>query len=68
MKRASYIQDLIKQGENQYQDFKFVINDSKKIARSLVAFANTDGGRLLVGIKDNGNITGVKTEEEFHMV
>ncbi len=68
MKKASYIQDLIKQGENQYQDFKFVINDSKKIARSLVAFANTDVGRLLVGVKDNGNITGVKTEEEFHMV
>ena len=68
MKKESYIQDLIKQGENQFQDFKFVINDSKKIARSLVAFANTDGGRLLIGVKDNGNITGVKTEEEFHMV
>lgn len=68
MKKESYIQDLIKQGENQFQDFKFVINDSKKIARSLVAFANTNGGRLLIGVKDNGNITGVKTEEEFHMI
>jgi len=68
LKKPSYIQNLIKQGENQFQDFKFAINDSKKIARSLVAFANTNGGRLLIGVKDNGKITGVKTEEEFHMV
>ncbi len=68
LKKESYIQDLIKQGENQFQDFKFVINDSRKIARSLVAFANTNGGRLLIGVKDNGSITGVKTEEEFHMI
>jgi predicted HTH transcriptional regulator len=27
-----------------------------EIARSLVAFANTDGGRLLIGVKDNGSI------------
>ncbi|MEN8119358.1 MAG: ATP-binding protein [Bacteroidota bacterium] len=68
MKRASYIQNLIKKGENQFQDFKFTINDSKKIARSLVAFANTSGGRLLIGVKDNGKVAGVRTEEEFHMV
>lgn len=59
---------LIAQGEHQQQDFKFCINDSRKIARSLVAFANTDGGRLLVGVKDNGKIAGVKSDEEFYMV
>lgn len=62
------IYQLIAQGEHQQQDFKFCINDSRKIARSLVAFANTDGGRLLVGVKDNGKIAGVKSEEEFYMV
>ena len=40
----------------------------KKIARSLVAFANTDGGRLLIGVKDNGNIAGVRSDEEYYMV
>ncbi|MDA3930048.1 MAG: ATP-binding protein [Prolixibacteraceae bacterium] len=59
---------LIAQGEHQQQDFKYCINDSRKIAKSLVAFANTDGGRLLVGVKDNGKIAGVKSEEEFYMV
>jgi len=63
-----YIHTLIRQGEHQQQDFKFAINDSRKIARSLVAFANTKGGRLLIGVKDNGKIAGVRTEEEFHMV
>jgi predicted HTH transcriptional regulator len=55
----TYIKNLIKQGEHQQLDFKFEITDSKKIARSLVAFANTDGGKLLIGVKDNGAIAGV---------
>jgi len=59
---------LIEQGEHQQQDFKYCISDSKKIARSLVAFANTDGGRLLIGVKDNGHIAGVRSEEEYYMV
>jgi len=65
---TNYITKLIQQGEHQQQDFKFCINDSKKIARSLVAFANTDGGRLLVGVKDNGRIAGVRSEEEYYMI
>lgn len=59
---------LIAEGEHQQQDFKYCINDSRKIAKSLVAFANTDGGRLLVGVKDNGKIVGVQSDEEYYMV
>lgn len=33
-----------------------------------MAFANTDGGRLLVGVKDNGKIAGIRTDEEYYMV
>ncbi len=65
---SRYLHQLIEQGEHQQQDFKFAINDSKKIAKSLSAFANTDGGRLLIGVKDNGKIVGVKSDEEFYMV
>jgi predicted HTH transcriptional regulator len=64
----SQISDFIKRGENQTQDFKFAIDDQKKIARTLVAFANTDGGRLLIGVKDNGKVVGCNPEEEFHMI
>lgn len=63
-----YLQKLIEEGEHQQQDFKYCINDSKKIAKSLVAFANTNGGRLLIGVKDNGKIIGVSTEEEYYMI
>ena len=65
---SRYILNLILQGENQQLDFKHSITDSKKIARTLVAFANTDGGKLLVGVRDNGSIAGVQSEEEFYMV
>lgn len=68
MPKIHKILQYISEGEHQQQDFKFEISDSKKIARSLAAFANTDGGRLLVGVKDNGNIAGVRSEEEFYMV
>ncbi len=59
---------MIEEGEHQQQDFKYAVSDSKKIARSLAAFANTDGGRLLLGVKDNGAIVGVKSDEEFYMI
>lgn len=62
------IQNLIQQGEHQQQDFKHTIEDQKKIARTLVAFANTAGGRLLIGVKDNGKVVGINPEEEFHMI
>lgn len=58
----------IREGEHDQQDFKFAINNSKKIAISLSAFANTYGGRLLVGVKDNGRIAGVHAEDELHML
>jgi len=65
---SSGLYKLIQQGEHQQQDFKFCINDARKIAKSLVAFANTDGGRLLVGVKDNGHIAGISSDEEYYMV
>jgi predicted HTH transcriptional regulator len=64
----SHIKRLIESGENQQLDFKFEISDSRKIAKTLVAFSNTDGGVLLIGVKDNGKIAGVRTDEEFFMV
>lgn len=64
----AYIQKLILQGEHQKQDFKFQVNDSRKIARTLSAFANTYGGKLLIGVKDNGVVAGVRSEEEFYMI
>lgn len=63
-----YIYDLIESGESQTLDFKFEISDASKIAKTLVAFSNTNGGKLLVGVKDNGVIAGVRSSEEIFMI
>lgn len=65
---TEYIHALIAEGEHQQQDFKFEISDARKIAKTLSAFANTDGGRLLIGVKDNGKIAGVRSAEEQYMI
>jgi len=60
--------ELIAEGEHVRQDFKFRVDDQRKIARTLCAFANTKGGRLLIGVKDNRKITGCHPQEELHMI
>lgn len=62
------LKQLLREGEHQEQDFKFRIDSSVKIARTLSAFANTDGGRLLIGVKDNGKVTGIIPDEEYFMI
>ena len=49
-------------------DFKFEIDDPEKIARSLASFANTDGGLLLIGVRDDGSISGIQSDEEVYML
>ena len=66
--KSNYIKELIARGENQNLDFKFEISDARKIARTLSAFANSYGGKLLIGVKDNGVISGIRTDEEEYMI
>ena len=63
-----FLKQLIADGENQQLDFKYCVSDSRKIARTLSAFANSDGGRILIGVRDNGSIAGIKSDEEIYMV
>lgn len=63
-----HLRELIAQGEHENQDFKYTITDAPKIARSISAFANNSGGRLLIGVKDNGSIAGVRNEEDIYVV
>ena len=59
---------VIRQGESQTREFKFRVDSQRKIAKTLVAFANTDGGTIFIGVKDNGVVTGVRGEEELYMM
>jgi predicted HTH transcriptional regulator len=61
---------LVKRGENQTLEFKLKANHPEKIVREVVAFANTDGGILLIGVDDDKRIQGLKfaDEEEYVLV
>jgi predicted HTH transcriptional regulator len=58
------IKKLIFEGEGVSLDFKKTITSCEKIARTMVSFANNKGGRLLIGVADDGTIKGVKSEDE----
>ncbi len=58
------VKKLIFEGEGVTLDFKKTITSCEKIARTMVAFANNKGGRLLIGVADDGTINGVKSEDE----
>ena len=59
---------LIAGGESETLDFKQTISDASKIAKTLVAFANCKGGTLLIGVRDNGSISGIRSEDEKYML
>jgi len=64
---AADIERLAGRGEGQTLEFKQRTPEPPRLAKEIIAFANTDGGRLIIGIDDDGNVVGVKDadEEEF---
>jgi predicted HTH transcriptional regulator len=56
--------DLVGQGEGLCIEFKRLIHSAPKIARSIVAFANTSGGVILIGVDDDSRIVGIQSEKE----
>jgi ATP-dependent DNA helicase RecG len=55
---------ILKQGEGTYVEFKESL-DPKSVAREIVAFANTQGGRIFLGITDLGIVKGTKITNEL---
>jgi len=62
MKKTEII-ELIEEGENLHCEFKRKFSTPEKIAREMIAFANTKGGYLIFGIDDNKDIIGVESEK-----
>ena len=56
--------NLIEEGENIQVEFKRKFSTHDKIAREMIAFANTKGGYVLFGIDDDKKIFGVESEKE----
>jgi len=61
------LSQLIGLGEGQHLEFKKRVPGPERIAKEMIAFANTGGGRLLLGVDDDGSVVGVKdaAEEEY---
>lgn len=62
------LKKMLSEGEHASQDFKQSIVSKEKIARTLAAFANGNGGRLLVGVDDYGNIKGADPEQDMYVL
>ena len=72
VEESTLVDELIAGGENQTIDFKKVdiLSNPIKLAKLMVAFANTAGGRILIGVCDDGSIEGMsaKNEHELHIM
>jgi predicted HTH transcriptional regulator len=55
---------LIRGGEDTYLELKIKLSNSEKIAKGIVALANTSGGTMVFGVTDNLRIEGVRNPEE----
>ena len=57
------LEAIINAGEGYQVEFKSNVNSD--ISKELVAFANSSGGRLFIGIEDDGTIPGVTVTNEL---
>lgn len=64
------LRELVRQGEGKHIEFKLKTNHPEKIVREIVAFANSGGGYLFIGVGDDRSIKGLKyaDEDEYLLV
>lgn len=58
------LREIIAGGESSTVEFKRKFTSAEKFAKEIIAFANTAGGYLIIGVDDNGSIVGVESEKE----
>jgi len=55
----------IQKGENKKLEFKVKFPKSETLAKTIIAFSNTAGGKLIIGVDDNRNIIGIDEDKVF---
>ncbi|MGV8122675.1 MAG: ATP-binding protein [Candidatus Xenobiia bacterium LiM19] len=63
MMKASDLDILLQEGEGVMLEYKESLSSS--IAREIAAFANTAGGRILLGVRDDGTVKGIADTNEL---
>lgn len=58
------ITDILSQGENSAVEFKSAGTNTEMMAREMISFANTNGGVILVGVEDDGTVSGIDTGKQ----
>lgn len=61
------VDEIISQGENSFVEFKNQDVKAESLAREFVAFSNQLGGVILVGVEDNGSISGINKKKYRRM-
>lgn len=64
MMKYRELKELIDEGENIQCEFKRKFTAPDKIAREMIAFANTKGGFIIFGVDDDKEVKGVESEKE----
>lgn len=59
------LHEIIKSGEGKHVEFKSKLNNIEPFVSSVISFANSDGGRIFVGVNDYGEIIGLKKSEDI---
>lgn len=57
------VKNIIQNGENSYIEFKEEEIKAKDLAEEIVAFSNSEGGIIFIGVDDEGNIKGIKNDK-----
>jgi predicted HTH transcriptional regulator len=63
-----FVRELLKQNEGIKLDFKQKITSKDKIAKTLSALANSQGGFIVIGMSDKKEVVGIDVEEEQYMI
>jgi ATP-dependent DNA helicase RecG len=61
------LKKLIQQGENKRVEFKEQLPKNESIVKTIIAFSNTSGGKLIIGVNDNREIVGIDDEHIFEL-
>jgi len=57
------LQQILARGEDSQHQFKQNITNADSLAAEMVAMVNAVGGKILIGINDNGEITGLSAKD-----
>lgn len=60
---AAELIEIISRGEDSRHQFKANVTNPESLAAEIVAFSNSDGGRILIGVADDGSVHGLTAQE-----